>query len=415
MPPEHHQSDKPILEESLRIKDALLEIQENVNAYHSELQRGQLLTVRSSLGYPESDDIGTDDLTDVNITSKTAVISPEAVDTVLPLTQVAAETTLKARKAAGEILKGLDLRLIAIIGPCSMHDPEAALEYAQYVGDMRAKYGNDLLILMRNYPEKPRTEKGWKGFIHDPLLDGSDDMNLGLIADRMLALRIAGMGVPQARERLGVNTPQYVDGLIAYDSIGARNVEDQNARMYGSGTSSVIGFKNSTNGSVEAAISACVSANSEHTFIGLHPNGQQAVVATKGNPLAHVILRGGKDSPNFDRASIVQTVSAIQKKNEQTGLYIPEGVIIDASHGNKVDGSQFNAVEDIASQVSVGSLAIRGIMIESNINGGNQKLNPDDLASLEYGVSITDACAGIEDTSLMLEMLAQASRRRRNL
>lgn len=415
MPPESHESAMPILEESTRIRDALLTVQADINAYHDTLQRGKLAAVRHDLGYPAPEPVELSGLVDTRIAGKTPVISPEALETVLPVTAASERTTREARQLVEDVLTGEDDRLIVIVGPCSMHDPEAALEYAEFVREMRDQYGDDLVILMRHYPEKPRTEKGWKGFIHDPLLDGSDDMNLGLIADRMTALRITGMGVPIARERLGANTPQYVNGLVAYDSIGARNVEDQNARMYGSGTSSPIGFKNATDGSPDAAIAACVAANTEHTFVGLSANGQQAVVATQGNPTAHVILRGGKDGPNFDEVSIKEVAEAIHTKNEQAGLAIPTGVVVDASHKNKIDGRQLDAVASVARQVSSGSVAIKGVMIESNIKAGRQKLDPKHLEKLEHGVSITDECVDLADTRTMLNMLSSAVRTKRLL
>ncbi|TXG76961.1 3-deoxy-7-phosphoheptulonate synthase [Patescibacteria group bacterium] len=403
----------PILEESARIRDALLAVQTDVNAYHETLQRGRLSAIRQELGYPAPELVELSGVVDARIMHKTPVISPEALETVLPVTVASEQTTREARQLIEDVLVGEDDRLIIVMGPCSMHDPEAALEYAEFVKEMRAQYGDDLVILMRHYPEKPRTEKGWKGFIHDPLLDGSDDMNLGLIADRMTALRITGMGVPIARERLGANTPQYVNGLVAYDSIGARNVEDQNARMYGSGTSSPIGFKNATDGSPDAAISACVAANVEHTFVGLSANGQQAVVATRGNSTAHVILRGGKDGPNFDDVSIKEVTEVLRDKNKDTGLSIPEGVVVDASHKNKVDGRQMPAIENVAQQIRGGSVAIKGVMIESNLRAGNQKLDPKHPARLEHGISITDECVDLAETRTMLGMLSAAVQVRR--
>lgn len=413
MAPESHEATTTILTESARIRDALLEVQHDVNAYHSALQQGKLAAIRGNLGYPEPEVVELNEIIDTRLGDATPVISPEALETVLPVTEASARTTREARRLVEDVLIGVDDRLIVVMGPCSMHDPEAALEYAEFVKEMRDLYGEDLVILMRLYPEKPRTEKGWKGFIHDPLLDGSDDMNLGLTADRMTALRITGMGVPTARERLGANTPQYVNGLVAYDAIGARNVEDQNARMYGSGTSSPIGFKNATDGSIDAAISACVAANGDHTFVGLNTNGQQAVIPTKGNPTAHVILRGGKEGPNFDEDSVEAAIEAIRAKSEATGTDIPAGVVIDVSHKNKVDGRQMDAVKSVAGQISGGSTAIMGVMIESNLRAGNQKLDPKHPELLERGISITDTCVDLAETRDMLRLLSKAVQRRR--
>lgn len=413
MSPESHESNTRILEESARIRDVLLTSQEEVNAYHATLSRMKAGVVRRNLGYPEPDAVVLDDLVDSRIVQKTPVVSPEAVEMALPVTEVSAATTRQARSEIEQVLAGEDDRLLAIVGPCSIHDPEAALEYAAFIKEMREEYGSDLVVIMRDYAEKPRTETGWKGFLHDPLLDGSNDMNLGLIADRMLALRITGMGVPIARERLGANTPQYVNGLVAYDAIGARNVEDQNSRMYASGTSSPIGFKNATDGSINSALSACVAANAEHSFIGLNGNGQQAEVYTAGNPFAHIILRGGKQGPNFDQASVEDAVKAIAYKNTATGLAIPEGVVVDASHQNKVNGSQMEAVKVMAAQIKAGGTAIRGVMVESNIKAGAQKLVLGHATELEYGVSITDSCVSIDETKVILSMLATAVQARR--
>ncbi len=413
MPPERHESPAPILAESRRIADKLLEVQGIVNTAHATLQQELLADVREQLQYPQPEDVDTARLVDTRITQKEAVISPEALDAVLPLTQRSADTTLDSRDKIEQIVRGDDDRLVVIMGPCSIHDPEAAMEYAKFALEMREQYGEDLEIIMRFYSEKPRTELGWKGLVADPLMDGSDDMNLGLVVDRMISVRITDMGVPLARERLNANTPQYSNGLFAYDSIGARNVTDQKAREYASGTSSVIGIKNGTDGTVGDAISAIVSANGEHTLLGLAQNGQQAVVHTAGNPTTHIILRGGSNGPNFDAESVNEAVQEIKAANERTGLSIPEGVVIDASHKNKVNGEQMTAVESVAGQITAGSVAIRGVMIESNLKSGNQdlkKLGPDNL---EYGKSITDSCVDLAETRIMLEMLSQAIRTRR--
>lgn len=413
MPPESHESTTSIIDESMRIKDDLLGRQEYLNAYGSMVGSGIFKLSREQLGYPEPENVELDGLVDRNITGKDLLISPESLERVLPITRVSAETTRQARADIEAILTGEDDRLLVVVGPCSIHDPEAALEYARFLSAMREQYGDDLVIVMRDYPEKPRTETGWKGFLHDPLLDGSGDMNLGLIADRMLALRITDMGVPIARERLGANTPQYVNGLVAYDSIGARNVEDQNARMYASGTSSPVGFKNATDGLIDSAVSACVAANASHSFVGLYANGQQAIVHTAGNPLAHVILRGSRNGPNFDETSVGQTVAAIAAKNAALGLAIPEAVVVDASHRNKIEGSQMDAIESVARQISGGSVAVLGVMIESNLRAGNQKLDPNHPEALERGVSITDTCVDLNETGVMLRLLSEAVQQRR--
>lgn len=417
MPPERHESTTPVLEESARIRDRLLEVQLEVNHEHASLQERLLSGVRAELGYDDPEPVDTRNLIDTRIERKEIVISPEAVEAVLPLTQRSAGTTLDARDSIEQILRGADDRLIVVMGPCSIHDPEAALEYAKFALEMREEHGEELEIIMRFYTEKPRTELGWKGLVADPLLDGSDDMNLGLIVDRMVTVRITDMGVPLSRERLNANTPQYVNGVIAYDSTGARNVTDQKAREYTSGTSSAAGLKNGMDGTVDDAISAIVSANGKHTLLGLAKNGSQAVVHTMGNDTAHVILRGGEVNKvavqNFDKESVDEAITKIQAANERTGLHIPEAVVIDVSHKNKVNGEQMPGVESIVRQISAGSIAIRGVMIESNLKAGNQDLKKLGKDNLEYGKSITDTCVDLGETKVMLGMLSEAVRARR--
>ncbi len=415
MSPENSWSNLPILQESMRIKEALLLVQEELTAQFYNQQRIAFSSIRQQLGYANPGKVGLDSLVDIRILDKVTVVSPDAVEAVLPPTKKSTETTLVSRKCVEGILVGEDDRIFVVIGPCSVHDPEAVMEYARFVREMREKHEEDLEIIMRLYAEKPRTELGWKGFIHDPLLDGSEDMNLGLIADRMIALRITDMGVPLGRERLGSNTPQYVNGLITYDSVGARNAQDQNARMYASGTSSPDGIKNGTDGNIDTAISACVAANGAHSFVGIDSSGQQAIVITKGNNLVHVILRGGDSGPNFDQATVDQTISKIRAKNDELGIKIIEGVVLDASHKNKVGNSQAEAISSVVSQVQSGSMAIRGVLIESFLKEGNQKLDLANVTELEYGKSITDYCVNTEQTEEFLSMIAEAVRTRRTI
>lgn len=224
MSPERIESKVKILDESEKIKKALLAIEEKADAKHSRYLKKCLKPIRAALGYTKPKAVDTGDIIDKRVAGRNILVSPEAVTTALPITQESADTTQKSRQAIERILEGKDDRIMVVVGPCSIHDPEAAIEYAKYIKGMRETYGDDVEIVMRAYSEKPRTELGWKGFVNDPLLDESNDMNLGLIADRMLALQITGMGVPIARERLNIGTPQYVDGLIALDSIGARTI-----------------------------------------------------------------------------------------------------------------------------------------------------------------------------------------------
>jgi 3-deoxy-7-phosphoheptulonate synthase len=404
-----------IINESQRIKELLLPIQTSINNQFTVMHNEAFASVVEQIGYQQYEAANVGDLVDTRIKSKEPVISPLALSMALPLSEKSAETTRKSRIIIKDVLLGDDDRLVVIAGPCSLHDPEAVLEYAKFISEMRDEHSEDLEILMRLYSEKPRTELGWKGFVHDPLLNGSEDMNLGLIADRLTALKITEMGVPLSRERLGSNTPQYVNGLISYDSIGARNAEDQNARMYVSGTSSHGGIKNSRDGDVVSAISATISAAGEHSFIGMDENGQQAIVYTKGHEFAHIILRGGKDGPNFSEEDIAKAVQVIEEKHQKTKSQLPVAIGVDASHGNKVDGSQDTAIKSVASQISLGSRAIKVLLTESFIKGGRQDLDITHPDALEYGVSITDACESIDATRVHFGILAEAVRKRREL
>jgi 3-deoxy-7-phosphoheptulonate synthase len=309
------------------------------------------------------------------------------------------------------ILAGADDRLVVIAGPCSIHDPAAALEYAAFVARMRERHGDDLEILMRTYTEKPRTEVDWKGFVYDPFLDGSSRISVGLVATRMLMCRITAIGVPVAAEPLNALTPQYVNGLVTYNAVGARNVTDQTARERVSGFSSVIGFKNSPEGSIEAAVQAVMAARAPHEFLGVDHHGVSAQLSTTGNDTGHVILRGGRHGPNYSAAHIADT----RRKLSARGL--PEVVVVDASHGNSQKNHlrQIDVVRDLAAQVAAGERAIRGVMVESNLVAGRQDLDRRHPESLEYGKSVTDACVDLPTTERMLAELAEAARARRRL
>ena len=241
------------------------------------------------------------------ISDMNVVVTPEAVATVLPLSAASAATTRAGRRAVTGIMSGADDRLAVIAGPCSIHDPAATLEYAAFIARMRERHGDALEIVMRTYTEKPRTEVDWKGFAYDPYLDGSNHISVGLIATRMLMGAITAMGVPVAAEPLNALTPQYVDGLVTYNGVGARNVTDQTARERVSGFSSVVGFKNSPEGSIDAAVQAVVAARAPHEFLGVDRHGMSAQLSTTGNDTAHVILRGDKDGPNYSAAHIADT------------------------------------------------------------------------------------------------------------
>jgi 3-deoxy-7-phosphoheptulonate synthase len=337
------------------------------------------------------------------------VVTPEAVATVLPVSAASAATTRAGRRAMADIVGGADDRLAVIAGPCSIHDPAATLEYAGFLRGMRDRFGDDLEIVMRTYTEKPRTEVDWKGFAYDPYLDGSSNISVGLIATRMLMGRITALGVPVAAEPLNALTPQYVDGLVTYNGVGARNVTDQTARERVSGFSAVVGFKNSPEGSIEVAVQAAIAARAPHEFLGVDRHGMAAQLSTTGNDTGHVILRGDKHGPNYSAAHI----GATKLKLRARGL--PEVVVVDASHGNSQKNHlrQADVVRDLAGQVAGGERAIRGVMLESNLVAGRQDLDQADPGALEYGRSVTDACVDLDMTVAMLDELAQAARARR--
>ena len=308
------------------------------------------------------------------------------------------------------IVSGTAGRLAVIAGPCSIHDPAGTLEYAGFLRRMRDRSGDDLEIVMRTYTEKPRTEVDWKGFAYDPYLDGSSQISVGLIATRMLMGAITAMGVPVAAEPLNALTPQYVDGLVTYNGVGARNVTDQTARERVSGFSSVVGFKNSPEGSIETAVQAVIAARSGHEFLGVDRHGMTAQLSTTGNETGHVILRGTKDGPNHSAAHIADTRAALRRRG------LPEVLVVDASHGNsqKDHRRQPAVVHDLAGQVAGGETAIRGVMLESNLVAGRQDLDHRDPGALEYGKSVTDSCVDLPTTEAMLEELAEAARARRH-
>ena len=302
-------------------------------------------------------------------------------------------------------MHGQDDRLLAIVGPCSIHDPRAALDYAQRLMQMREQYRDTLEIVMRVYFEKPRTTVGWKGLINDPYLDESCRIDEGLRIARQLLIDINRMGLPAGSEFLDVISPQYVGDLIAWGAIGARTTESQVHRELASGLSAPIGFKNGTDGNIRIATDAIQAAARGHHFLSVHKNGQVAIVATKGNRDCHVILRGGK-TPNYDAQSVQAACMALQA----AGLH--PSVMVDCSHANsnKQAERQPEVVHAIAEQLASGSRAIFGVMIESHIHGGAQKFTPgkNDPRQLEYGKSITDACLGWDETAQLLHTLSDA-------
>jgi len=398
-----------ILAVAQRIADHLLDVQRRVNEQIDATQSELLPEVRRQLGSEELEAVDLAGLTNTRIVGLDVVVTPEAVATVLPLSAASAATTRAGRSAMADIVSAADGRLAVIAGPCSIHDPAATLEYAHFLRQMRDKHGDDLEIVMRTYTEKPRTEVDWKGFAYDPYLDGSNNISVGLIATRMLMGRITAMGVPVAAEPLNALTPQYVDGLVTYNGVGARNVTDQTARERVSGFSAVVGFKNSPEGSIDAAIQAVIVARAPHEFLGVDRHGMTAQLSTTGNETGHVILRGDKHGPNYSAAHIADTTAKLAARG------LPAAIVVDASHGNSQKNHlrQLDVVHDLAGQLAAGEQAIRGVMLESHLVAGRQDLDQTHPEALEYGKSVTDACVDLDMTVAMLDELAGAARARR--
>ena len=341
---------------------------------------------------------------DLRIRWTRVVLPPVFLEEELPVTETAAATVHDARTAICDILAGRDPRLLVVVGPCSIHDVKAAREYAQRLKEVAPEFARELLLVMRVYFEKPRTTVGWKGLINDPHLDQSYKINDGLRLARHLLLDLAEMGVPAGTEFLDVMTPQYLVSLVSWGAIGARTTESQVHRQLVSGLSCPVGFKNATSGDVQIAIEAVMSAAHPHTFLGHTKSGQSAIFVTTGNPDCHVILRGGRKSVNYDAPSVANVATQLQ----QAGLQ--PRIMIDCSHANShKDYKRQGAVcRDVAAQLRNGDQHIMGIMLESNLVEGAQKLVED--SPLTYGQSITDACIGWDETHELLGELASAAR-----
>jgi 3-deoxy-7-phosphoheptulonate synthase len=347
---------------------------------------------------------------DLRIKAISPLISPAVLSYYLPITDAAALTVTKARKEAEDILLGKDDRVLVVVGPCSIHDPSAAIEYAERLKGLAEQYKDDLCIIMRVYFEKPRTTVGWKGLINDPHLDGSFDINRGLRIARELLLELNTMGMPAATEFLDAISPQYVADLISWGAIGARTTESQVHRELASGLSMPIGFKNGTRGTIQIALDAIQAAQGSHHFLSVTKQGVSAIVTTSGNNAGHIILRGSSDGPNYEK----EHVDACAKRLIDKGL--PEQLMVDASHGNskKDYRNQPAVVADLCEQISAGSKAVASVMIESNLIEGAQKLG-EDPSKLTYGQSITDQCISWQSTEDVIEQLSKAVQARRAL
>jgi 3-deoxy-7-phosphoheptulonate synthase len=343
---------------------------------------------------------------DVRIREIKELSPPAHILREFPTTDAAAETTWQARQALHRVLHGADDRLVVVIGPCSIHDYDAAMEYARRLHEVSPRFADDLLIVMRVYFEKPRTTVGWKGLINDPRMDGSFRINEGLRLARKLLWEINELGLPCGTEFLDTITPQYTADLISWGAIGARTTESQVHRELASGLSCPVGFKNGTDGNIRIAVDAIKAGASPHHFLSVTKAGHSAIVSTNGNEDCHVILRGGK-APNYDAAAVEAACSELAKSG------LASRVMIDFSHANssKQFKKQLDVARDVGAQMAAGEDRIFGVMIESHLKEGRQDLKPG--KPLDYGVSVTDACIGWEDSLAVLEILAEASRSRR--
>ncbi|KAI8919298.1 hypothetical protein DFJ77DRAFT_453739 [Powellomyces hirtus] len=349
---------------------------------------------------------------DTRIMGYDPLLPPQILQAEYPLTQTSSRVVARARQDAAAILNTTDDRILVVVGPCSIHDPKAALEYATRLKALKDQLDGELVIVMRAYFEKPRTTVGWKGLINDPAIDGSFQINRGLRLARNLLCQLTEMGLPVGCELLDTISPQFIGDLISWGAIGARTTESQLHRELASGVSFPVGFKNGTDGNIEIAMDAITSASNPHHFLGVTKQGLAAITNTKGNANCHVILRGGKQGPNYSSTHIATTRAALTKAK-----ILPAAIMVDCSHGNSSKNHKNQAVvaKDLAKQIAAGDTSIVGVMIESNINEGNQKVPAEGAHALKYGVSITDACVNWDETVTILRELAAAQRARRTL
>ncbi|NKB97781.1 MAG: 3-deoxy-7-phosphoheptulonate synthase [Pseudomonadales bacterium] len=337
-------------------------------------------------------------LENVNVEQHEVLTTPENLKAKLPAPEGVREFITSARATIEQIVTLRDQRLLVVVGPCSIHDPDAALEYADRLASLSNQVDDRLLLVMRAYFEKPRSTVGWKGLINDPYLNDSFKVAEGLEIARKLLLDISERGLPIATEALDPITPQYLQDLISWSAIGARTTESQTHREMASGLSCAVGFKNGTDGSLGVALNALQSATSPHSFLGISPSGQVSVIHTRGNPHTHVVLRGGSNGPNYAAEHVTAAEQALQE------IEHTPSIMIDLSHANsgKDHRNQTVVLDAVIQQIRNGNHSITGLMIESNLQAGSQKLNGHDL---EYGVSVTDACVGWEETEEMLRHL----------
>ncbi|HEY1148958.1 MAG TPA: 3-deoxy-7-phosphoheptulonate synthase [Pseudoduganella sp.] len=338
------------------------------------------------------------DLENINVTSFASMPTPEALHAKLPLTDAASDTVTKGREDLRNILDRKDKRLFVVVGPCSIHDPVAGLDYARRLKALQEEVKETMLLVMRVYFEKPRTTTGWKGYINDPFMDDSFRVDVGMERARQFLLDVCELGLPTATEALDPISPQYLGDLIAWTAIGARTTESQTHREMSSGLSTPVGFKNGTDGDITIAINAIMSASNPHAFLGINSQGNVSIVRTRGNRHGHVVLRGGDGRPNYDSVSVTIAEQALEKAK------LPANIVVDCSHANSYKKPELQplVMTDVVNQIVHGNKSLVGVMIESNIVGGNQKI-PADLSQLKYGCSVTDGCIDWETTVKMLK------------
>ncbi len=341
-------------------------------------------------------------VSNLNVLSQDVLITPEALKNEIPLTAVAERTVIEGRRTIQNILDGSDPRLLVVVGPCSIHDVDAALDYARRLRRLADEVKDSLFIVMRVYFEKPRTTVGWKGLINDPHLNGSFEIEEGLHIARKLLVELSELGLPLATEALDPISPQYLQDCISWSAIGARTTESQTHREMSSGLSSPVGFKNGTDGSLDVAINALQSVSHPHNFLGINQSGQVAIIRTRGNAYAHVVLRGGNGKPNYDSVSVALAEQELNKAG------IKLNIMIDCSHANsnKDPALQPLVMDNVTNQILEGNRSIMGLMVESHIGWGSQKIL-DDHSQMQYGVSVTDACIDWPTTEETLGRMAQ--------
>ena len=339
----------------------------------------------------------TKDIENVNVTAFDTMPTPEEIHARLPISDKAAKTVTHGRNLLRKILDRKDPRIFVVVGPCSIHDPVAGLDYARRLKKLSDEVGDTLQIIMRVYFEKPRTTVGWKGYINDPFMDDSFQIDVGMAKAREFLLQVAEIGLPTGTEALDPNAPQYYGDLITWTAIGARTTESQTHREMSSGLSTPVGFKNGTSGDLSVAINAILSASKPHSFLGLTTQGRVAIVRTKGNGYGHIVLRGGDGRPNYDTVSVAMVEQALTKAK------LPHNIVVDCSHANSFKKPELQplVMADIVNQVRLGNKSLVGVMIESNIEAGNQSI-PADLSQLKYGCSVTDGCVDWDTTEKMI-------------